>query len=88
MEPNGYQKKVLRRLREYLRLLETHSPADAYRALWESYDVIISPLRDDKHKWAEVAGENFRYYMVFDELNWKKEGAYDLSEFLGVMGRL
>jgi type III restriction enzyme len=39
-------------------------------------------------KWAEIAGDNFRYYMVFDKLNWKKEGAYDLSEFVGVIGKL
>jgi hypothetical protein len=26
--------------------------------------------------------------MVFDKLNWKKDGAYDLSEFVGVMGKL
>jgi type III restriction enzyme len=39
-------------------------------------------------KWAEKAGDDFRYYMVFDKLNWRKEGAYDLSEFVGLMGRL
>jgi type III restriction enzyme len=44
MEPNGYQKKVLNRLRDYLRLLDARSPADAYRALWESRDVRIDLL--------------------------------------------
>ena len=39
-------------------------------------------------KWAEKAGEDYRYYMVFDKLNWSKEGAYDLSEFVGLMGKL
>ncbi|TQR30201.1 DEAD/DEAH box helicase [Brevibacillus brevis] len=44
MEPNSYQKKVLGRLRDFLRLLDAHSPADAYRALWESRDVNINPI--------------------------------------------
>ena len=44
MEPNVYQKKVLDRLRDFLRLLDEHSPADAYRALWESRDVNINPI--------------------------------------------
>lgn len=39
-------------------------------------------------KWAEKAGEDYRYYMVFDNLNWSKEGAYDLSEFVGLIERL
>jgi type III restriction enzyme len=39
-------------------------------------------------KWAEKAGDGYRYYIVFDKLNWHKEGAYDLAEFLGIMGRL
>jgi type III restriction enzyme len=39
-------------------------------------------------KWSESAGENFSYFMVFDKLNWNKEGAYDLSEFVRVMGKL
>lgn len=47
MEPNSYQKKVLSRLRDFLRLLETHSPADAYRALWESRDVNINQIGGD-----------------------------------------
>lgn len=44
MEPNGYQKKILNRLRDFLRLLDTHSPADAYHALWERSDVSINPI--------------------------------------------
>jgi type III restriction enzyme len=47
MEPNRYQKKVLGRLREYLGLLETCSPAEAYRTLWEAHDVAVSPLGGD-----------------------------------------
>ena len=47
MEPNGYQKKVLVRLREFLSLLETRSPEAAYRELWESHDVRINPLGGD-----------------------------------------
>ena len=39
-------------------------------------------------KWAEKAGDGFRYYMVFDELNWSKEGAFDLSEFVPLVSRL
>jgi type III restriction enzyme len=39
-------------------------------------------------KWAEKAGDNYRYFMVFDGLFWNKEGAYDLSEFVGIMERL
>ncbi|MDR2356499.1 MAG: DEAD/DEAH box helicase family protein, partial [Oscillospiraceae bacterium] len=44
MEPNGYQKKILNLLRDYLRLLDSHTPSEAYRALWESRDVQINPL--------------------------------------------
>ena len=44
MEPNGYQKKVLGRLRDYLGLLEDNAPSDAYRILWESRDVRINPI--------------------------------------------
>ncbi|MDR1850093.1 MAG: DEAD/DEAH box helicase family protein [Zoogloeaceae bacterium] len=47
MEPNRYQKKVLNRLREFLSLLETHSPANAYNALWESYSVRVNPMNGD-----------------------------------------
>lgn len=47
MEPNGYQKKVLGRLRDFLRLLEAHTPAGAYRTLWESRDVNINPIDGD-----------------------------------------
>ena len=39
-------------------------------------------------KWAERAGDYFRYYMVFDKLNWSKEGAFDLSDFVELMKRL
>jgi type III restriction enzyme len=39
-------------------------------------------------RWADKAGEGFRYFMVFDKLNWRKEGAYDLSEFMGIMEKL
>ena len=39
-------------------------------------------------KRAETAGDSYRYYMVFDELSWDREGAYDLSEFMKVIGRL
>ena len=44
MELNAYQKKVLGNLRDFLRLLETRSPADAYRDLWESRDVQVNPI--------------------------------------------
>jgi type III restriction enzyme len=39
-------------------------------------------------KWAEKSGEAFRYYMVFDNLIWSKEGAYDLSDFIDLMRKL
>jgi type III restriction enzyme len=39
-------------------------------------------------KWADRAGDNYRYYMVFDKLNWSKEGAYDLPDFIELMKRL
>ncbi|MDR0434562.1 MAG: restriction endonuclease, partial [Gracilibacteraceae bacterium] len=39
-------------------------------------------------KWADKAGDGYRYYMVFDKLNWSKEGAYELSEFVELMKRL
>ncbi|MDR2693409.1 MAG: DEAD/DEAH box helicase family protein [Chitinispirillales bacterium] len=42
MEPNGYQKKVLNRLRGYLRLLEARPPAGAYSELWNGCDVGIN----------------------------------------------
>ncbi|MDD4494891.1 MAG: DEAD/DEAH box helicase family protein [Eubacteriales bacterium] len=47
MEPNKYQRKVLRRLHDYLRLLESHSPNEAYCTLWESLDVNINPIGGD-----------------------------------------
>jgi len=39
-------------------------------------------------KWADKAGDSYRYYMVFDKLNWSKEGAYDLSDFVELIKRL
>jgi type III restriction enzyme len=39
-------------------------------------------------KWAEKAGDGYRYYMVFEKLDWHEEGAYELAKFVGVMGRL
>jgi type III restriction enzyme len=39
-------------------------------------------------KWADKAGDGYRYYMVFDSLDWSKEGAYELSEFVELMKRL
>lgn len=39
-------------------------------------------------KWAEKAGDHYSYYMVFDKLNWSKEGAYDLADFVKLMGKL
>jgi type III restriction enzyme len=39
-------------------------------------------------KWADKAGDNYRYYMVFDKLNWDKEGAYDLSDFIELIAKL
>jgi type III restriction enzyme len=39
-------------------------------------------------KWADMAGDGYRYYMVFDNLSWQKEGAYDLSAFVELLGRM
>lgn len=39
-------------------------------------------------KWAEKAGKGFRYFMVFDNLGWGKDGAYELSEFILRMKKL
>ena len=36
-------------------------------------------------KWAECAGTDYKYYMVFDEKDTGFEGAYRLSEFLEIM---
>ena len=47
MEPNAYQKKVINRLREYLRLLDEYTPAEAYRALWKNHDIYINPIGGD-----------------------------------------
>lgn len=47
MEPNSYQRKVLNRLRDFLRLLDTLTPANAYRELWESRDVMVNGISHD-----------------------------------------
>ena len=39
-------------------------------------------------KWAELAGSEYRYYMVFDENDTGFEGAYRVSEFMALMKRL
>lgn len=39
-------------------------------------------------KWADKAGERFRYFMVFENNDWKLDGSYTLDEFIPVMGRL
>ena len=39
-------------------------------------------------KWADKAGDEYRYYMVFDKLGWCKEGAYDLADFIRLMAHL
>ena len=39
-------------------------------------------------KWAECAGTDYKYYMVFDEKNTGFEGAYTLSEFLEIMKQM
>ena len=39
-------------------------------------------------KWQELAGMNYRYYMVFDENDTGFEGAYKFSDFMDVMKRL
>lgn len=47
MEPNSYQRKVLSRLRDFLRLLDARTPANAYRELWESRDVMVNGISQD-----------------------------------------
>ena len=47
MELNSYQRKVLNRLRDFLRLLDTCPPAEAYRELWESHDVMVNGILRD-----------------------------------------
>lgn len=39
-------------------------------------------------KWAECAGPEYRYYMVFDERDTGFEGAYRLSEFLEILKQM
>lgn len=39
-------------------------------------------------KWAECAGADYKYYMVFDEKDTGFEGAYTLSEFLEIMKQM
>lgn len=39
-------------------------------------------------KWAELAGTNYRYYMVFDENDTGFEGAYKMSDFLVLLKKL
>jgi len=39
-------------------------------------------------KWADKAGDGYRYYMVFDKLGWSKEGAYDLADFVELLSKL
>ena len=36
-------------------------------------------------KWADCAGTDYKYHMVFDEKDTGFEGAYRLSEFLEIM---
>lgn len=43
MEPKKYQSKILKRLSDYLKLLDTYSPANAYRNLWASIDIKVDP---------------------------------------------
>lgn len=39
-------------------------------------------------KWADLAGANYRYYMVFDENDTGFDGAYRLPEFMELMKKL
>ena len=39
-------------------------------------------------KWADCAGPDYKYYMVFDEKDTGFEGAYKLSEFLETMKQM
>lgn len=39
-------------------------------------------------RWADKAGDRYRYYMVFDEGDVPLEGAYEMSKFLEILQRL
>lgn len=39
-------------------------------------------------RWADKAGETYRYYMVFDEGDVPMDGAYEMSKFLEILQRL
>lgn len=39
-------------------------------------------------RWADKAGDKYRYYMVFDEGDVPLEGAYEMSKFLEILQRL
>ena len=39
-------------------------------------------------KWASMAGNNYKYYMVFDETDFGLDGAYKLSEFSALLKEL
>ncbi|GMQ58965.1 DEAD/DEAH box helicase family protein [Vallitalea sediminicola] len=36
-------------------------------------------------KWAQLAGENYRYYMVFEDKSQRIDGAYTLNEFIDII---
>ena len=38
--------------------------------------------------WEAKAGNNYRYFMVFNNKDLKLDGAYTLDEFMGVMRKL
>jgi type III restriction enzyme len=44
-------------------------------------------LRLGRH-WQNSSGDRYRYYMVFDRLNWKHEGAFDISRFISIIKEL
>lgn len=39
-------------------------------------------------KWQELAGQNFKYYMVFQDLQVENSGAYNLGKFLEILKEL
>ncbi len=39
-------------------------------------------------KWQELCGQNYRYYMVFDDKDTEVEGAYRFAQFIETMKRL
>ncbi|MDR2503513.1 MAG: DEAD/DEAH box helicase family protein [Deltaproteobacteria bacterium] len=39
-------------------------------------------------KWADKAGDNYRYFMVFQNRELRIDGAYALDEFMGIVGKL